>query len=390
MEGEVRKAFRKAWVEIDLGSIYDNVTSYRRHISPNKALMAVVKGNAYGHGAVPVAKEALAAGAAWLAVALLEEALELRDAGIQAPILLFGYCPEEYIYLAQQNHITLSFNDKDSLRRAVPYIEKSLPQLQFHLKLDTGMRRLGLQNQEELHTFISFYRQALGQGTNIHWQGAYTHFATADELDQTYAKKQLQEFEQQLQIIQKEGLALEWIHAENSAAAIQFPEINTTNLVRLGISMYGLYPSQEMRPYFPFSLKPAFSFHTVLSQVKKVAQNSGISYGLAFTTEKDEWIGTLPVGYADGWKRSLSNQVSVLIQGKKLKQVGRICMDQCMVLLDQEYPLREPVTLIGRQGEQEISIDDLAQVLNTINYEIPCMISTRVPRRYYKYGQQLL
>ncbi|GAA0351735.1 alanine racemase [Bacillus horti] len=386
---QTRGLYRKTWAEIDLGAIAHNVSFYREHISQDKELMAVVKANGYGHGAVPVAKEALAAGATWLGVALLEEALEIREAGIDAPILQFGYCAEEGVPIAQKYRITISFNDVEALQRALPYIDQDAPELLFHLKLDTGMGRMGLSGEGELNRFISDYQQAKNKKVNVKWQGVYTHFATADEHDLSYTNNQQKIFQDYLALVKKANILVPYIHDANSAATAIFPEIVTTNLVRVGISMYGLHPSMGMKESFPFPLKPALSLHTRLSHVKQAKEGAGISYGVTYKTEQESWIGTLPIGYADGWSRGLSNQSYALIQGRRVKQVGRICMDQCMLLLDQYYPRDEKVTLIGRQGDQEISIDEVAQLLGTINYEISCRLHPRVPRIYYKYGERL-
>jgi alanine racemase len=393
--------YRKTWAEINLDAIYSNVSSFRKALSLEKQIMAVVKANGYGHGAIPVAKEALAAGATWLGVAYLKEALQLREAGISAPILLFGYLPEEYVPIAQKNNISISINDFTTYCALYDAVEQGIPPAKFHLKIDTGMSRLGFTEETELLQVIRDYSShkvtenahegtTIGQHASlVEWEGIYTHLATADEEEGTYFQGQVTAFTHILKLIRSHGLEIPYIHMANSAGIIRLPEFPDTNLVRLGISMYGLYPSPQMKEDFPFSLQPAFSLHSYFSLVKKIKPKTGVSYGITYMSDEEEWLGTIPIGYADGWSRRLSNQADALVDGRRMKIVGRICMDQCMIQLDQGYSKEEKVTLIGKQAGNEISIDEVAQLLNTINYEITCMIGYRVPRVYVKDGKRL-
>lgn len=391
---DLHAQYRGTWAEINLDAITANVSLFRKMLPSHKELMAVVKANAYGHGAIPVAKEALAAGATWLAVSLLEEALQLRKAGIEAPILLFGYLSEEFAAIAQQYHITVSINEASSFLKLLSSVQQDLPPLSFHVKVDTGMSRLGIDKESDILQLISHYLEYQEKTTQderlLRWEGTYTHFATADEEDTIYFDKQVAVFKHVLELIKQNGLEIPYIHMENSAGIIRVPQFPDTNLVRLGISMYGLYPSAEMKKVIPFSLQPAFSLHSSFSLVKQVKANTGVSYGVTYVTEGEKWLGTIPIGYADGWNRRLSNQADVLVRGHRMKLAGRICMDQSIVELDQNYSKRDRVTLIGNQGEEEISIDEVATRLDTINYEIPCMISYRVPRIYVKEGKKVL
>lgn len=391
--------YRKTWAEINLDAIYSNVSSFRKLIPPQKQVMAVVKANGYGHGAIPVAQEALAAGATWLGVAYLKEALELREAGITAPILLFGYLPEEFVPIAQKHNISISINDFTTFYALYDAVDQGLPPAKFHLKIDTGMSRLGFTEETELLQVIHDYttRKAAEnahQGTIQHsslveWEGIYTHLATADEEESTYFEGQVSAFTNILKLIRSHGLEIPYIHMANSAGIIRLLDFPDTNLVRLGISMYGLYPSPQIKKDFPFRLQPAFSLHSYFSLVKKIKPKTGVSYGITYMSDGEEWLGTIPIGYADGWSRRLSNQADVLVGGRRMKIVGRICMDQCMIQLDQSYSKEEKVTLIGKQAGDEISVDEVAQILNTINYEITCMIGYRVPRVYVKDGKRL-
>lgn len=378
--------FRQTWVEVNLEAINRNVTRFKEWLPQQTELMAVVKADGYGHGAVPVAKEALAAGATWLGVALLEEALELRQAEIHAPILVFGYLAPEAIPYAQEKQISVTITDLAHFREILDCIDGRLPPLAIHVKVDTGMGRLGLTEQAELEEIIQLYKQQKlsGQRKALHWEGMYTHLATADEEEQDYLTLQLARFQQYKDLVNRAGISLPYLHVANSAGIIRQEQLPQFNMVRLGISMYGLYPSQVLKQKCPFILEEAFSLHSRLTLVKQVAAGSGISYGKTYQTQTEEWIGTIPIGYADGWSRSLSNRAQVLVQGKRRNIVGRICMDQCMISLDKAYPRQELVTLIGAQAGEMISIDEVAQLLGTINYEVPCLIGKRVPRIYKK------
>lgn len=380
MQMESNCLYRQTWAEVDLAAIRHNVSSFRHWLPESKQLMAVVKANGYGHGALPVAQAAQQAGATWLAVALLEEALELREAGVTLPILVFGHIQPEAFPLAQEHGISVSINHFEDWFGAVKHVDPSLAPLRFHLKIDTGMSRLGLLGVEELERMIISYKEK--GSSQLVWEGLYTHLATADEEDSTYLQQQLQRFQQARDMVQRAGIPVSYVHAENSAATIRFRQHLDTNLVRIGISMYGLYPSPWMKELLPFHLKEAFSLYSRLSMVKRINEGVGVSYGAAYRAKQGEWVGTIPIGYADGWRRALSNRAEVIINGQRHRLIGRVCMDQCMVRLVERQEVGEKVTLIGGQGPEAIRIDDIAAKLGTINYEVPCMISARVPRLY--------
>ncbi|MBY6273796.1 MAG: alanine racemase, partial [Bacillaceae bacterium] len=243
-----------------------------------------------------------------------------------------------------------------------------------------GMGRLGVRTLAELDSLLA----ALKKSNWIRTEGVFTHFAAADTLEGDYYQKQLEKFQAFLSRFPERP---EWIHASNSAAALLHPEA-AFNLVRTGIVMYGLSPSEEIKPALPFPLKPALSLHSRLSHVKKAEKGAKISYGCTYTAEQDEWIGTVPIGYADGWLRDLQGQ-EVLVNGKRAPIVGRICMDQCMIRLPERVEPGTLVTLIGRQGDEEISADEIARKRNTINYEIVSTLSQRIPR-IYKQGEKIV
>lgn len=364
--------YRKTWAEVNLEFIRHNVREVKASLQKDTKIFAVVKANAYGHGAVQVAKTALEAGADYLAVALLEEALQLRQAGLKVPILVFGYVQAEAAKVAAENQITLTAFQLDWLKDVSDL--KLDRELHIHLKLDTGMGRLGLREKSEVKQFLD----ALSENEQVVLRGVYTHFATADDLKYEVFKEQKESFKSFLKLFNRSFIKDLCIHWSNSAATMREPD-NTFNAVRLGIAMYGLYPSSSIRQSSALNLRQAFSLHSRLSHVKRVKKGSPISYGATYIAEEDEWIGTLPIGYADGFRRDLQNS-QVLVEGRRCKIVGRICMDQLMIKLDQYYDIGTKITLIGVQGDEEISADEVAGKLDTINYEIPCMITERVPR----------
>ncbi|MCA1027926.1 alanine racemase [Cytobacillus kochii] len=361
--------FRDTWAEINLDYITYNVESMIKHIGEEAELFAVVKANAYGHGDIEVAKTALKAGATYLAVATLDEAFALRNKGIDAPILVLGLSRPEDVGLAEQAGITLTVCQAEWLMKAAPFINK---EVKVHVKMDSGMGRLGIKSKEEWGIF----QYQLQQG-KFHVEGVFTHFATADELETAYFNEQLSTFNEMISWMDEQP---RYIHASNSAAGLRHPEAKF-NAVRFGISMYGMSPSSEIKNHLPFKLKEAFSLHTKIVHVKKLLPGEKVSYGATYEAEKEESIGTLPIGYADGWIRRLATQ-EVLVNGRRVSIVGRICMDQCMIRISEEEQVGDVVTLIGTQNGQTISVDDIANTLETINYEVTCQIGMRIPRIY--------
>lgn len=371
---ELAAYHRDTWAEIDLDAIEENVKNMKSHLPAETAVIAVVKANGYGHGAYQVAKAALEAGASGLAVAFLDEALALRNRGLDAPILVMGAARPQDAGIAARNHVTLTVFQEDWIREAANYL--SLDDcLQFHVKLDTGMGRLGIRNKAELLGLLD----AAGRDSRFQMKGAFTHFATADEHKTDYFETQYSRFVDMIGWFPEKP---ELIHCANSATGLRFPD-KAFNAVRFGISMYGLSPSSEIKPELPFPLKEAFSFHSRLVHVKKLPAGESVSYGATYTAEEDVWIGTIPVGYADGWLRSMKGW-HVLVDGKIVPIAGRVCMDQFMVLLPEKLPVGTQVTLLGSQHGKGISIDEAAKHLGTINYEVPCIISARVPRIFLR------
>ena len=365
--------YRDTWVEVNLDAIEHNVQKMKKHIGKQVDLIAVVKANGYGHGAKQVAESALHAGASMLAVAFVDEAISLRQQGIIAPILVLGAIRAADIELAVKYNLIITCFSIDWLKEASDACKSQ--DIHLHIKVDTGMGRLGVREEQELKRIFEY----VDSSPQFQITGIYTHFATADEDEPSYFLTQYERFQELISAIPHDTLL---VHCANSATGLKFPS-KLYNAVRLGISMYGLSPSVEMKSSLPFTLEEAFSLQTKLVHVKKVAKGTKISYGATYEAMQDEWIGTLPIGYADGWIRKLKDS-EVLIDGKRMPLIGRICMDQCMVRLPYELPVGTKVTLIGEQHREKISIDEVAKRLDTINYEIPCIITSRVPRMYFK------
>ena len=360
------------WAEIDLGIIAENVRQFR--LCTGRAVIAVVKANAYGHGAVPVAKAALKGGASWCAIARLEEALELRKAGLDCPILLLGYLPPVQMEQAIAKHISVTVWEVDQLQRLSAAAERVGESARLHLKVDTGMSRLGVQTPDALAL-----AQRLSQTPGLLFEGLFTHFARADEPDVETTAAQERLFNEVVAAFETAGLRPALVHAANSAASLTRPN-TLLDAVRLGIAMYGLHPSSEV--LCPERVQPALTWKAVLSQVKTLPAGRGVSYGHTYVTSREERIGTVPVGYADGFRRVTNNQV--LVGGRRVPVVGRVCMDQIMLQLDAVPDVKEgdEVVLVGPQGDQRISAEEVAGRWGTINYEVVCGIGARVPRIY--------
>ncbi|MFC7063684.1 alanine racemase [Halobacillus seohaensis] len=375
----VESFYRDTWAEINLSNIDFNIKELRKRLSDKTGIYAVVKANGYGHGDIQVAQQALESGVDRLAVALLDEAIKLRKSGISAPILVMGWVRPEDAPVAAYYDIAITVFQKEWLQQV--NTKELLNPLRLHMKWDTGMGRIGIRSTEEMDEVL----REVEKDVNFRLDAIFTHFATADEEDTGYFMDQVRRLEDFLSHLKQVWPYEVDVHSGNSAASMRFPEL-MKKFVRYGISMYGLYPSPDVKKEEPIKLKPAFSLFSRLIHVKKVEAGEYLSYGATYQTTTDEWIGTVPLGYADGWIRRLQG-LEVLVDGKRQPIVGRICMDQFMIRLDQEYSLGSKVTLIGKQGDEEVHADDLASQLETINYEIPCMISYRVPRIYLKEGR---
>lgn len=366
---------RPTRVLIDLQAIAHNTKQLRRLV-PNAAMMAVVKADAYGHGAVPVARTVLAAGAQWLAVARVEEGLQLREAGITAPILILGYVAPAQAAVVVAHNLRPAIWDLRlgrALSEAAVAAQRPAP---VHLKVDTGMGRVGVQPTEALEV-----ARALAALPGIEVEGVFTHLAVADEPENPFTQVQLNAFHDVVSQLRAAGMPVPMAHACNSAGLMLHPEAHY-GLVRAGIVLYGMPPNPAVS--WPVELRPALTWRTEVAMVKELPPGSPISYGSTYHTSGMERIATLPVGYADGYSRLLSNKGEVLIHGRRCPVVGRVCMDQIMVRVPSDMAVApgDEVVLIGEQEGERITATDLANWIGTINYEVLCDIGKRVPRCY--------
>ena len=378
------------WAEVDLSAIAHNVREMRRLTRPQARVMAVVKANGYGHGAVEVARTALANGAEWLGVARLPEAIPLREAGFGVPILVFGYTPPAEAGRLIDYDLRQSVYSPAAARAYSAATAARGKRIRVHLKVDTGMGRLGmvpaaLSGKAPGHAVgEDFIREAtaIARLPGLDVEGIFTHFAASDSADTTYAKQQIALFLDVLSALRAAGLEFAVRHAANSAAVIALPESHL-DLVRPGIALYGLKPSEEVN-LTGLSLRPAMAFKTRIIHLKSVPAGTSISYGMTHRTPAPTVIATIPAGYADGYRRLLSSKGEMLVGGRRVPVVGRVCMDLTMLDVGAvpDACIEDEVVIFGRQGNAFISADDLASKLGTINYEIVCDLAARVPRVY--------
>ena len=366
---------QRAWVEIDLAALTHNVKQLKNLLSPQTELMTVVKADAYGHGAVAVSQTALSAGASWLGVATIPEGIELREAGIEAPILLLGatHTAQQVKAIAQWHLQPTICTAKQALifSEVLVGLNQSLP---VHAKLDTGMSRLGAPWQEATE-FVQLVKGL----PNLKLASIYSHLATADSPDTTVMKEQHQRFERAIAQIKTSGINPSSLHLANSAATLADTDLHY-DLVRVGLATYGLYPAPHLQNVV--DLQPAMQVKARVTQVKTIEAGTGVSYGYQFIAQRQTRIAVVGIGYADGIPRNLSNKMQVLIRGKFVPQVGAVTMDQLMLDVTDipDLEVGEVVTLLGRDGENKITADDWAETLGTISWEILCGFKHRLPR----------
>lgn len=369
--------------EVDLDAIRHNIMEMKKHIRPETKLLAVVKADAYGHGAVAVAK-ALEDLADYYAVAHLAEGMELRRYGIRTPILVLGACmPEEFEELIK-NEITINIFRLEDARRLSETALRMKAKAKVHIKLDTGMSRIGFSCTREAVEEIKQIAELPG----IEAEGIFTHFAKADERNKEAFEYQLNQFRYMLGCLEAEGITFPLRHAANSAAIMEEGDLEL-DMVRSGISTYGLYPSEEVEKSTA-DLKPAMSLRSKITYIKTVPAGTGIGYGWTYVTDRETRVATVPVGYADGYKRALSNRARVLIHGKSAPIIGRICMDQFMVDITEmpDVQIGDSVTLFGRDGSEMIPVEEIADASASFNYEFICGMTRRVLRIYIWKGHE--
>ncbi len=376
------KEYYRVKAEINLDAIHENVANAKALTKPGTQLMAIIKADAYGHGAVMVAHTLEDVADAY-GVAILEEGIELRQSGINKPILILGYTPAPLYPAMIKYDIATAVFEYDMAEKMSEAAEKIGKKAKVHIKLDTGMSRIGFKQDDESLEVIKKIAELPG----IEIEGCFTHFATMDEKDKTKAMKQFERYMDFVERIEDVGIKIPIKHVSNSAGIIEKQEVNL-DMVRDGICVYGMYPSDEVDKT-KLKLTPAMEIKSYVSFVKTLEAGVEIGYGGTYITTKQTTVATIPVGYADGYSRALSNRGRVLIKGKSFPIIGRICMDQFMVDISElpEIKQGDEVTLVGRDGDEYISIEEVADMSYSFNYEFVCDIGKRIPRVYYKGGK---
>lgn len=375
------QSYKRVYAEISLDAIRHNMAEIKKHVGNNTKVMAIIKADGYGHGAVAVAK-AIDAMADYYGVAILEEAIELRKNGIDKPLLILGYTsPRQYADLVLHN-VTQTIFDFETAKKLSETAYSLNMTANIHIAIDTGMNRIGFKAEKEsLDTIKQIYSLP-----NICVEGMFTHFATADEKDKTFAKEQYKRFKSFADYLEENGVNIPIKHICNSAGIIDFDY--KLDMVRAGIILYGLYPSEDVDKN-AIALKPAMKLKTHVIFVKEVEAGHGISYGLTYVTDKKTRIATLPVGYADGYPRALSSKGHVIINGQYAPILGRVCMDQMMVDITgiDGVKIENDVTLLGSEGDCVITAEELGNMSESFNYEFICGVGKRVPRIFVLEGK---
>jgi alanine racemase len=369
------------WIEVDLDAVEHNVSAFKRHVGEQVEVFAVVKANAYGHGAVPVGEAALAAGATRLAVHRAIEGVELRRAGITAPILVMGYTPPNGAAMIAAWDLTPSVTTPEFAQALSAQAVAGGKQVPIHVKVDSGMSRYGLVPPE-----VVPFLQGIGGLPGLSLEGLFTHLATADSADPAGALAQLATFQQVLSAAREAGFSPPIVHAANSAATMRLPQARF-NAVRPGVALYGLQPSAEWPP--PFEIRPALSLKSLIARVRRLPAGAGIGYGFTYVTKEPITVALVPIGYGDGYHRVLSNQGIVLVGGQRAPVLGRVSMDQIVVDVSHIPGVRmdDEVVLIGRQGVEQIGAEEVARLAGTINYEVTTSLLPRVARIYRRGGE---
>lgn len=381
------KTYQRVCAEVDLDAILHNAQYLNERIEPHTKIAAVIKADGYGHGSIPIAHCLEPFDFLWgFAVATSEEAFLLRESGVKKPVLILGSVfPYAYERMAKED-IRATVFSKEMLPALSQAAERAGKPIKVHVKVDTGMSRIGVAPDGEGLAFVTALAEYVRDGS-LELEGIFTHFARADERNQMYAERQLALFQQFLDRLRESGIEVPLRHCANSAAILTFPESNL-DMVRAGIALYGLFPSDEV-PGGPCGLEPALSLRSRIVLVKTLRKGQSVSYGGTFTAERDMRIATIPVGYGDGYPRLLSGRGSVLIRGKRAAILGRVCMDQFMVDVSAipEAAEGDIVTLLGADGEERITAEELGNLSGRFNYELVCDLGKRVPRVFYQSGR---
>lgn len=378
------KTYSRVYAKIDLDAIAYNMEQMKQNIRPETKVMAVIKADGYGHGAVQIAEMMERWNYIWgFAVATLDEAVVLRTEGIQKPILVLGCVfPDQYMEMLK-HEIRMNIYTEEMAESISRMAAREGKTAYMHIKLDTGMSRLGFGiNEQSVETI-----KRISKMPNVNMEGIFTHFTKADEKDKSFTKKQIQEFVWMTERLKEKNVRFTYEHCSNSAGIIDVPEANF-DIVRAGISTYGLYPSEEVDKT-NVKLKPALALKSHVAFVKGIESGTPVSYGGTFVAKEKMKIATIPVGYADGYPRSLSNKGYVLIRGKKAPILGRVCMDQFMVDVTQieGVSFGDKVTMIGKDGNEILPVEVLSELSGRFNYEFVCDLGKRIPRVYVRDGK---
>ncbi len=380
----MRDLITPSFAEINLDNLKYNIDRIKQIINRDTLFMAVIKADAYGHGAIEVTRVCINNGINRFSVATLSEAIELRKVYPHIEILILGYTPKELTEYLIDYNITQSVHSLEQAEYFNKVAESKNKKLKVHINIDTGMHRLGFQcTEQSVDSIEEIYNM---QGIEI--EGIFTHFATADISDKSYTIEQANKFSNMVYRLKKRSVYIPIKHVSNSAATMDLPELDY-DMVRVGIILYGLYPSDEVKKEL-IDLREVMSLKTRISNVKRMDENLSIGYGRKYITDKKTNIATIPIGYADGFSRLYSSKAKCIVKGVKKNIVGNICMDQCMVDIDDiEVRVGDEVTLIGTEKGEVISIDEVAAYVGTINYEIVCTLGRRVPRVYIENGKKV-
>lgn len=376
------KEYYRVKADINLDAIAGNAEEIKKKLQPGVKLAAVIKADGYGHGAVPVAKTVYDT-ADWFAVSNIEEALELREAGIKKPILTLGYTAPLQLSEAIRNEITLTLCDRESAVEISEAAKTIGITAKVHIKVDTGMGRIGFPAEESAAAGVA---EAV-KLPFVEATGIYTHFARADESEREATDVQYRKFMKFISALEAYDVKTLLRHAQNSAAILMYPEYQL-DMVRLGISLYGMYPSDETISE-EITLSPAMEIKSHVAFVKTVPAGTGIGYNATYVTDRPRTIATVPVGYGDGYPRAMSNKGQVLIHGKRVPIVGRVCMDQMMIDVTEvpEVKRGDMVTLMGIEGQEQITAEEIGSLSHSFHYEMVCNVGKRIPRVYYKNGE---
>ena len=382
---------KRTWAEINLDAITHNYIQIKRVLRPSTQICCVVKADGYGHGAPFVAKELQNIGAQWFAVSNLEEAVQLRRSGINGNLLILGYTPPAEAPTLHRLNISQTVFSYEYGRELAEYAAASGVSVNIHIKVDTGMSRIGFLYQiPERDRAVIDEIAAVCRMRGLHPEGIFTHFAVSDEGEpgEFFTENQFEDFMGAIGLLGQRGITFELRHCSNSGAILDYPEMQL-DMVRPGIILYGLLPSGNMR--HPLDLQPAMELKTVISMIKTVEENTSVSYGRCFVTQRKTRLATVPIGYADGYPRLLHDHADMLVCGQRARVVGRVCMDQ-LILDVTDVPnarVGMTVTIFGKDGQGCIPVDELAALSSTIHYEMVCLVGKRVPRIYLRGGQQV-